>query len=135
MTLSTLAILIGASTCVAALYFLIQPQTAIKQARAFPRSEPIGWVLMLLGAGWFVYNLNYEAIADFAAYKKYMLIGFATLGILTCVFVRDYLAVRGRRRRDRAQFAPDIFSGTPLTTAVHPGGIRKSSLGPDAGAA
>ncbi len=95
MTLSTLAILIGSGTSAAALYSLLQPAGAIRFARAFPRSEAIGWVLMLLGTAWFVYNLNYEAIADFAAYKKYMLTGFGALGVLTCFFVRDFLAVRG----------------------------------------
>jgi hypothetical protein len=95
MTLSTLAILIGAGTCALSLYALLRPAVVIKQVRAFPRSEPIGFVLMLIGTAWFVYNLNHEAIADFAAYKKYMLGGFAALGVLTCFYVRDYLAVRG----------------------------------------
>jgi hypothetical protein len=95
MTLSTLAIIIGASYCALQLYALIKPGSFSAQARAFPRSEPIGFVLMLLGTVWFVYNLNYEAIADFAAYKKYMLTGFGALGVLTCIFVRDYLAIRG----------------------------------------
>jgi hypothetical protein len=95
MTLSTLAILIGAGTCAVSLFALLQPAAVIKRVRAFPRSEPIGFVLMLLGTAWFVYNLNHEAIADFAAYKKYMLTGFAALGVLTCLYVRDYLAVRG----------------------------------------
>jgi hypothetical protein len=95
MTLSTLAIIIGAVTCAGALYALLRPATVMRQARAFPRSEPIGFVLMALGSAWFVYNLNNEAIADFAAFKKYMLTGFGALGLLTCIYVRDYLAVRG----------------------------------------
>lgn len=95
MTLSTLAILIGAAICVLHLYALIRPDSFTRQARAFPRSEGIGFVLMGLGTAWFLYNLNAEAIADFAAYKKYMLTGFGALGVLTCIYVRDYLAVRG----------------------------------------
>jgi hypothetical protein len=95
MTLSTLAIILGAGTCALSLYALLKPADVMKQARAFPRSEPIGFVLMLLGTAWFVYNLNNEAIADFAAYKKYMLTGFGALGVLTCIYVRDYLAIRG----------------------------------------
>lgn len=95
MTLSTLAILIGAAYCALQVYALLQPDNFAKQARGFHRSEPIGYVLMLLGTAWFLYNLNNEAIADFAAYKKYMLTGFGALGVLTCIYVRDYLAVRG----------------------------------------
>ena len=67
MTLSTLAMIIGAGYCALQLYALIKPASFSAQARAFPRSEAIGFVLMLLSTVWFVYNLNHEAIADFAA--------------------------------------------------------------------
>ena len=95
MTLSTLAILIGAAYCAIQLFALLQPDAFTKKARAFPRSEGIGFVLMGIGTAWFLYNLHSEAIADFADYKKYMLIGFGAIGVLTCIFVRDFLAVRG----------------------------------------
>jgi hypothetical protein len=36
-----------------------------------------------------------ESLADFAAYKKYMMIGFAAVGVGTCIYVQDFLAVRG----------------------------------------
>jgi hypothetical protein len=95
MTLSTLAIIIGGAYCLPQLYALAKPKEFAATARAFPRSEPIGFLLMGIGTIWFLYNLNAEAIADFAAYKKWMLTGFAALGLLTCIYVRDYLAVRG----------------------------------------
>ena len=95
MTLSILAILIGAVYCAIQLFALLQPAAFTRQARAFPRSEGIGFVLMGIGTIWFLYNLQSEAIADFAAYKKYMLIAFGAIGVLTCIFVRDFLAVRG----------------------------------------
>jgi hypothetical protein len=50
---------------------------------------------MLFGTAWFLWNLKQENIADFAAYKPYMLAGFGLIGVATCVFVRDFLAVRG----------------------------------------
>ncbi|MGZ8899154.1 MAG: hypothetical protein ACXW3Z_03585 [Limisphaerales bacterium] len=95
MTLSTLAILIGAVYCAIQVFALLQPATFTRHARAFPRSEGIGFVLMGIGTIWFLYNLQSEAIADFAAYKKYMLIAFGAIGVLTSIFVRDFLAVRG----------------------------------------
>ena len=76
MTLSTLAILIGAVYSAIQIFALLRPAEFTKKARAFPRSEGIGFVLMGLGTAWFLYNLQAEAIADFAAYKKYMLIAF-----------------------------------------------------------
>lgn len=95
MTLSTLAILLGAAICTLSLFGVLQPALVTRHARAFPRNENIGFLLMGLGTAWFLYNLNNEAIADFAAYKKIMLIGFGAIGVLTCIFVRDFLAVRG----------------------------------------
>jgi hypothetical protein len=50
---------------------------------------------MLLGTAWFVYNLSLESIADFAVFKGYLMMGFAAIGILTCVFVHDFLGARG----------------------------------------
>jgi hypothetical protein len=50
---------------------------------------------MAIGTLWFLRNVNAESISDFAAYKGLMLTGFGAVGILTCIFVKDFLAVRG----------------------------------------
>jgi hypothetical protein len=39
--------------------------------------------------------VNAEAASDFATYKDKMMIFFAAIGLGTCIFVRDFLAVRG----------------------------------------
>lgn len=95
MTLSVLAMIIGGAYCLPQIYALIDPKDFTERARAFPRCHTSGYILMAIGTAWFLYNLNAEAIADFAAYKKWMLIGFGAIGVLTCFYVRDYLAVRG----------------------------------------
>ena len=50
---------------------------------------------MLLATAWFVWNVNVEPIADFSVFKPYMMAGFTAVGILACIFVQDFLAVRG----------------------------------------
>jgi hypothetical protein len=95
MTISTLAIILGAGYSGLQVFALLKPREFTRTARAFPRNETVGFLLMGLGTLWFLYNLNAEAIADFAAYKKWMLTGFGALGLLSCIYVRDYLAVRG----------------------------------------
>ena len=40
-------------------------------------------------------NLSQESISDFASYKGYLVGGFALVGIASCIFVQDFLAVRG----------------------------------------
>jgi len=95
MTLSTLAIIIGVVFSLVQIFALTNPKAFTEQARKFHRNERIGFVLMAVGTLWFLRNLNVEASADFAAYKKLMLAGFGLIGLLTCIYVRDYLAVRG----------------------------------------
>ncbi len=95
MKLSTLAVTLGALLSLPYLFALIKPEQFKEAARKFPRSISWGYALMGLATAWFLYNLNRESISDFANYKKAMLIGFGLLGLLTCMFVQDFLAVRG----------------------------------------
>ena len=77
------------------IYALAQPKKFAESARKFPRNLKAGIVLMLLGTAWFAWNVKAEPIADFSAYKPYMLAGFSAIGVLACIFVQDFLAVRG----------------------------------------
>jgi hypothetical protein len=95
MKLSILAIFLGLGFGLPQIYGLMKPAKFRDAVRKFPRSEPWGYALMLLGTAWFLWNLQQENISDFASYKKALLVGFAAVGIGTCVFVRDFLAVRG----------------------------------------
>ena len=95
MKLSTLSILLGLGMGLPQIYGLMNPAKFREGVRKFPRSETWGYALMLIGTAWFLWNLNAENISDFAAYKRLMLIGFAAVGIATCIYVRDFLAVRG----------------------------------------
>jgi hypothetical protein len=95
MSLSLLAILLGLGASVPQIYGLTRPAQFAAIARKFPRHLPAGIVLMLLGTAWFDWNVNIEPIADFSAFKPYLLGGFAAVGVLSCIFVQDFLAVRG----------------------------------------
>jgi len=95
MKLSLLSILLGLGVALPQVVGLVQPARLSAAARRFPRNLPVGIVLMLLGTAWFVWNVNNEPIADFSAFKPYMIAGFLAVGVLSCVFVQDFLAVRG----------------------------------------
>jgi len=94
MKLSLLSILLGAGLGLPQVYGLLKPAALGTAARKFPRNYPLGVLLMLLATGWFVWSVSNEPIADFSAYKPAMLAGFTAVGVLSCVFVRDFLAVR-----------------------------------------
>jgi len=95
MSLSLLSILLGTGLAVPQVYGLARPTDFAAAVRKFPRNIPIGYILMTLGTLWFLWNVKLEPIADFAAYKQYMLMFFAAVGIGTCFFVQDFLAIRG----------------------------------------
>ena len=95
LNLSTLAILLGLGMSVPQIYGLTKPAQFAAVARKFPRNLPVGVVLMLLGTAWFLWNVNNEPIADFSVYKQPMMAAFAAVGILSCFYVQDFLAVRG----------------------------------------
>lgn len=93
--LSTLAIVLGLGLGLPQIYGFMNPGRFAAAVRRFPRSLPWGYALMLLGTAWFIYNLSQESISDFAAYKNILFAGFAAVGIGSCIYVQDFLAVRG----------------------------------------
>jgi hypothetical protein len=95
LKLSTLAVLLGLGLGLPQIYGLVKPAAFGAAVRKFPRSLPWGYALTLLGTIWFLWNLSQESIADFASYKNLLFVAFAAIGIGTCVFVQDFLAVRG----------------------------------------
>jgi hypothetical protein len=95
LNLSTLAIALGLGIGLPQIYGFLNPTAFAASVRKFPRSLPWGYALMLLGTAWFVYNLSQESISDFAAYKNILFAGFAAVGIGSCIYVQDFLAVRG----------------------------------------
>jgi len=95
MKLSLLSIVLGLGMAAPQVYGLAKPAAFAAAARKFPRHVPTGIALMLLGTLWFLWNVQQEPIADFAAIKPHMMIFFAAIGLGACIFVQDFLAVRG----------------------------------------
>ena len=95
MKLSTLAIVLGLGMSLPQIYGLLRPAAFRDAVRKFPRSEGWGYTLMALGTGWFLWNLRNESVSDYESYKPMMFAGFALVGLATCIYVRDFLAVRG----------------------------------------
>src|SRR5271170_3506216 len=95
MKLSLLSILLGIGMGLPQIYGVARPAQLAAAARRFPRNLPAGIFLMLLGTAWFVWNVNNEPIADFSSFKPYMMMAFTAVGVGACIFVQDFLAVRG----------------------------------------
>ena len=95
LKLSTLAVVLGLIVALPSLLGLLKPKAFAEAARKFPRSTPVGCVLVLLGTAWFLYYVRQEQVSDFANMKKYFYLVFSAVGLGACFFVRDFLPVRG----------------------------------------
>lgn len=95
LKLSTLAIGLGLGYALPQLYAFGNPKGYAEGLRRFPRSPTWGYALMTLATAWFLYNVSLESIADFAAYKRHMIVAFGAIGLGACLFLKDFLAVRG----------------------------------------
>ncbi|MBI5385730.1 MAG: hypothetical protein HZA90_13710 [Verrucomicrobia bacterium] len=74
---------------------VLKPRAVMDRARQFPRHGPTGVVLMLLATVWFVFNVSQESLSDFSKMRNLFFLLFAAVGLGSCIFVRDFLAVRG----------------------------------------
>lgn len=95
ISLSNLSLILGLGLALPQLWQLARPGAWREWSATFPRSKPIGWVLVLLATGWFLWHVQNETLADFTRFKPYLLAGFAAIGVLTCIYVGDFLAARG----------------------------------------
>ena len=95
MTLFQIGLFLGAATFVAHAVALARPEATMVWLRRVPRNVPVGVFLMLLGTAWFDWNLANENLDDIAKFKTAMLAAFAVLGVASCFYLKDFLAVRG----------------------------------------
>ena len=95
ISLATLSVLIGAFLVVLSGYSLAKPAAVGQSLRGFPRANLPGYVLMLAATVWFLWNIKIEDMADYREIKHWFYIGFGAVGIGSCIFLRDFLAVRG----------------------------------------
>ncbi|HEY0457293.1 MAG TPA: hypothetical protein VGE41_13055 [Verrucomicrobiae bacterium] len=95
LKLSILSILLGLIFGLPHVYGVLKPVAFGQMMRKFPRYTPLGYLLMLLGTFWFLMNLRTESVSDFIAFKPLLYGLFAAVGVGACVFVQDFLAVRG----------------------------------------
>ena len=95
VNLSSLAIVIGLIYVLPHLYAVLKPAEMTNIARKFPRYTPLGYPLVIAATAWFIYYVSLESVSDFAAFKPILYALFAAVGVGTCLFVTDYLPVRG----------------------------------------
>jgi hypothetical protein len=95
ISLANLSVLIGGFLVALSVYSLAKPAAVGQALRGFPRANAPGYVLMLAATLWFLWNIKIEDMADYREIKHWFYLGFGAVGIGSCFFLRDFLAVRG----------------------------------------
>ena len=95
VSLANLSVLLGVSLAAVSGYSLAKPDAVARALRTFPRANTPGYMLMLAATAWFLWNIRIEDMADYREIKHWFYIGFGAVGIGSCIFLRDFLAVRG----------------------------------------
>ena len=93
--LSTLSAALGIVFAVPSAWGLLKPASFAAAMRKFPRHTSLGFVLTLLATGWFLFYVSLETNQDFVNLKPILYPAFGAVGIGACIYVRDFLAVRG----------------------------------------
>jgi hypothetical protein len=119
LKLSTLSILIGLGMALPQIYGVMKPKEFAASVRKFPRNVPAGIALMLLGTAWFLWILNQESVSDFATYKSALMILFGAVGVGSCIFVQDFIAVRGLAVVFLLLAKLMVDSGRPMLDKTH----------------
>jgi len=76
-------------------FALVKPVDFKNAARKLPRCTAAGYIFMLGGTAWFMWNVNHESLSDFESLKPFLFFLFIGVGVGSCFFVQDFLAVRG----------------------------------------
>ena len=95
VSLANLSVLLGVFLAALSGYSLAKPAAVGQAMRGFSRANAPGYVLILAATAWFLWSIKVEDMADYREIKQWFYIGFGAVGIGSCIFLRDFLAVRG----------------------------------------
>ena len=69
-------------------------QQAVSWWRAFPRSEPIGGVLLALATAWAAWLAGTMNLMEYTRFRPLFVLAAVALGVTSWLYVREFIAVR-----------------------------------------
>ena len=70
-------------------------EQALDFTKGFPRNDNAGYFTIIAAMVWFLLILKGESMSDFERYRLHFNVFILATGIGACVYLKDYLAVRG----------------------------------------
>jgi|TARA_B110000495_G_C23033508_1_gene616328 hypothetical protein len=75
--------------------FAAPSKRAASLIRGFPRSRLAAYVTIIIGGAWTLYKVAHLGEANYGAFKQYIFVAFAAVGVLSFKYAPDFLSVRG----------------------------------------
>lgn len=94
LSMQTTGLVAGLLLIVSHAAALIQPDAIRKLAVSFPRSRPAATVLIAIAAVWSFLLVSRIDLGEFSPLRNIMLVGIAAGGILSWLYLEEFLAVR-----------------------------------------
>ena len=95
VSLANLSLILGVLSVAKGIWGFTSCDKSIEFARAFPRNDNVGYVAILAAMVWFLLILKSESMSDFERYRIHFNGFILITGIGACIYLKDYLAVRG----------------------------------------
>tara|TARA_B100001964_G_C14105631_1_gene541387 strand:- start:466 stop:1014 length:549 start_codon:yes stop_codon:yes gene_type:complete len=95
VTLSSLSLILGVICVAKGVWGIACSDKSIEFVKAFPRNDNAGYVTILAAMAWFLLILKGESMSDFERYRIHFNGFILITGIGACIYLKDYLAVRG----------------------------------------
>ncbi len=95
VSLSTLSMILGGIALAGGAWGIAAREQALEFIKGFPRNENAGYFTILAAMVWFLLILKGESMSDFERYRLHFNAFILVTGIGACVYLKDFLAVRG----------------------------------------
>jgi hypothetical protein len=95
ISLATLSMILGALALGSGVWGMMAREQALDFTKGFPRNDNAGYFTIIAAMVWFLLILKGESMSDFERYRLHFNVFILATGIGACVYLKDYLAVRG----------------------------------------
>jgi hypothetical protein len=111
LSLQAVELVVGSVLLAIHLIGLLRPQQCKDWLLKFPRSRPLGIVLLFVDALWAFWLVSSIDLGEFSSARTYLQIGVPVAFMLTLIFLPEFLAVRAL-----GTFA--LLAGEPMLSAA-----------------
>ena len=95
ISLATLSMILGALALGSGVWGMMAREQALDFTKGFPRNDNAGYFTIIAAMVWFLLILKGESMSDFERYRLHFNVFILATGIGACVYLKDFLAVRG----------------------------------------